>query len=75
MDEEDDVRQPDAVRTSRLYDFDHEDDVEERISQLMETGLSLEEATQIADDQNQETSNRKRNMAMENKVEIMNEIF
>ena len=70
MDEEN-IREPDAVITSRLFDSDHEDSLEERIDQLMSQGLSLEEATAIAQSQNEESSSRKRNMAMENKVAIM----
>lgn len=72
MDEEE-VREPDAVITSRLFDSDHEDSLEERIDQLMSQGLSLEEATAIAQSQNEESSSRKRNMDMENKIAIMKE--
>ncbi len=70
MDEEE-VREPDAVVTSRLFDSEHEDSLEERIGQLMSQGLSLEEASAIAQSQNEENSIRKRNMDIENKVEIL----
>lgn len=72
MDEEDNVRAPDQVVTGSLYDdSETPDTLQDRIQQLQLQGLSLEQATAIAQDQLQIAQQQHRNMNLENTVAIL----
>jgi hypothetical protein len=71
--ENDNVRAPDSVVFSTLYDSEEQDSPQIRINQLISFGLSPQEARTIVEDQIETAKNDSRIMNLENKAFILKE--
>jgi hypothetical protein len=71
--ENDNVRAPDSVVFSTLYDSEEQDSPQIRINQLISFGLSPQEARTIVEDQIETAKNDSRIINLENKAFILKE--